>query len=187
MTQRPSPNFTPSDGTPKVGFIIHGTLGRYEGAIEWLCTPPEKRAPVSYSSAHYVIAKDGRYTQLVQNKDVAWHAGTISNPVAEAKTVLPKTVLGTYKNPNQSFIGIECEWFMGDALTDTQFAVIAKIILESGISNPIVLTHSMVTDFKADFWLSSAGIVAEIKKRLVPALPSKEELRAQIIKLLNQL
>lgn len=182
-----SPNFTPSDGTPKIGFIIHGTLGNYEGAINWLCTPPNKRTPPSYSSAHYVIAKDGRYEQLVDNKDVAWHAGTVSNPKPEATKLLPKTILGTYKNPNQSFIGIELEWFIGDVITEAQLSAMVKIIATSGISNPILLTHNMITDFKADFdATTNTFILSELKKRLTTS-PPKEEVKAQIIQLLNSL
>lgn len=179
-----TPNFTKGTA-PKIGFIIHGTLGSYEGAVEWLCTPPEKRNPVSYSSAHYVIAKDGRCTQLVKNEDVAWHAGVISNPDQEAAKTLPKTIFGTYKNPNESFIGIELEWFQGDKFTEAQIAEVVKIIKDSGIKDPILLTHRQVTDYKADFPENS--IINSIKARLVPKEKTKEEVKAEIIKLVNQL
>lgn len=178
-------NFT--KGTePKIGFIIHGTLGNYDGAVSWLYEPCGNRNPVSYSSAHYVIAKDGRMTQLVKNEDVAWHAGTVSNPTKEAQAVLPKTILGGYKNPNQSFIGIELEWFTGDAITEAQYGEVVKIISTSGIKNPVILCHSQVTDFKADFGNKSNDIILNIRGRLVPKT-SKEEIKAQIINLINQL
>lgn len=144
-----SPNFT--KGTrPKIGYIVHGTLGKYEGAIEWLCTPPEKRPVVSYSSAHYVIAKDGRVTQLVNDNDVSWHAGNISNPTSRAKEVLP-SYLGKYLNPNESFIGIELEWFLGDIITEAQYLAVIDIIKRGGIKNPVILCHKEVTDYKSDF------------------------------------
>jgi N-acetyl-anhydromuramyl-L-alanine amidase AmpD len=50
--------------------VIHDTEGSYESSIAWF------QDPASYVSAHYVIrSSDGQVTQMVQNKDVAWHAG----------------------------------------------------------------------------------------------------------------
>jgi N-acetyl-anhydromuramyl-L-alanine amidase AmpD len=179
-------NFT--KGTiPKIGFVIHGTLGNYDGAVDWLYQPCANRNPVTYSSAHYVIAKDGRMTQLVENSNVAWHAGTVSNPTPEAAKLLPKTILGTYKNPNESFIGIELEWFAGDAITEAQYSEIVKIINTSGIKDPILLCHTQITDYKADFGNKSNDIILNIKSRLQPKQASREEIKAQIISLINQL
>lgn len=147
---RQTPNYTKGDGVRKIGFVIHGTLGNYEGAVGWLCTPPEKRADKSYSSAHYVVAKDGRCTQLARNEDVTWHAGNVKNPSPYAKAVLPKNWLGVYKNPNTYFIGIECEWFVGDKLTDSQYKVIFDIIKDTGMQNPIIIGHKDIASYKAD-------------------------------------
>ncbi len=148
-TMNKSPNFT--KGTrPKIGYIIHGTLGGYDGAVQWLCTPPEKRPVVSYSSAHYVIAKDGRMTQLVADNDVSWHCGNVSNPTQRALGLLP-VVNGKILNPNQSFIGIELEWFVGQPITEAQFTAMQGIITKGGIKNPIILCHKEVTDYKSDF------------------------------------
>lgn len=163
-----SPNFT--KGTrPKIGYIIHGTLGSYEGAIAWLCTPPEKRPVVSYSSAHYVIAKDGRCTQLVSDSYVSWHAGNVSNPTIRAQGLLPK-VAGKFLNPNESFIGIELEWFLGDKVTEVQYNKVVDIIKTGGIKNPILLCHKEVTDYKSDFQdgkgVLDMSVINEIKKEL---------------------
>jgi N-acetyl-anhydromuramyl-L-alanine amidase AmpD len=50
--------------------VVHDTEGSYQSAIDWF------QDPRSYVSAHYVIrSSDGEVTQMVQNKDVAWHAG----------------------------------------------------------------------------------------------------------------
>ena len=54
--------------------ILHATVGEFGGAVNWLCTG--KRPDPT--SAHYVIAKDGRIAQLVPEHDIAWHAGTSS-------------------------------------------------------------------------------------------------------------
>lgn len=194
ITQKPSPNFTVDPTFKPIGFCIHGTLGSYEGAINWLCTPPAARVPVSYSSAHYVIAKDGRCTQLVSEKNIAWHAGVVNNPTAYAASVLPK-VLGVYKNPNSSFIGIELEWFVGDVVTEAQIAAVCQIIANSGIKNPVVLSHKEITDYKGDFTTKDGKIdmtaVLEIRKRITPAAPApvvdKAAIKAEITKLINLL
>jgi N-acetyl-anhydromuramyl-L-alanine amidase AmpD len=50
--------------------VIHDTEGSYQSAIDWF------KDPRSYVAAHYVIrSADGEVTQMVQNKDVGWHAG----------------------------------------------------------------------------------------------------------------
>jgi N-acetyl-anhydromuramyl-L-alanine amidase AmpD len=50
--------------------VIHDTEGSYNSSIAWF------KDPASYVSANYVIrSKDGAVTQMVKNKDVAWHAG----------------------------------------------------------------------------------------------------------------
>ena len=59
-----------SDGNSIDYVIIHTTQGSYSGAIGWF------QNPASNVSAHYVIrSSDGEITQMVQNKDIAWHTG----------------------------------------------------------------------------------------------------------------
>lgn len=163
-----SPNYSKAT-RQKIGYIIHGTLGKFEGAVDWLCTPPEKRPVVSYSSAHYVIAKDGRYEQLVDKKDVSWHAGNISNPTERAKSLL-LIENGKYVNPNELFIGIELEWFKGDEVTEEQYKKVVEIINKGGIINPKIMCHKELTDYKVDFENADGTlnykIVQEINRRL---------------------
>ncbi|RAL26477.1 amidase [Thermoflavimicrobium daqui] len=69
-----SSNYTsanrPADGNKINYVIIHTTQGSYAGAISWF------QNPAAQVSAHYVIrSSDGQVTQMVQNKDIAWHAG----------------------------------------------------------------------------------------------------------------
>ncbi len=53
--------------------VIHDIEGSYYGAISWF------RNPRSNVSAHYVIRdKDGQITQMVHERDKAWHA-TVAN------------------------------------------------------------------------------------------------------------
>lgn len=68
-----STNFTVSNRPTSFPFqyvIIHVTEGSYNGAINWF------QNATSNVSAHYVIrSSDGFITQMVQGKDIAWHAG----------------------------------------------------------------------------------------------------------------
>ncbi|MFJ3902042.1 N-acetylmuramoyl-L-alanine amidase [Streptomyces sp. NPDC090025] len=53
--------------------VIHDTEGGYQGSLDTLTNPAVK------ASAHYLVrASDGLVTQMVQNKDLAWHAGNWS-------------------------------------------------------------------------------------------------------------
>lgn len=56
---------------PSIDYIvIHDTEGGYESSINWF------RNPASFVSAHYVIrSADGEVTQMLDLKDVGWHAG----------------------------------------------------------------------------------------------------------------
>lgn len=158
--------------TKKVGYILHGTLGSYAGAINWLCTRPQDRPILSYSSAHYVISKKGEVTQLATHDQVTWHAGIIHSPTWRARKYLP-TKSGVpfvvpFKNPNDSFVGIEFEWFQGDKITEAQLGTVVNIIKTGGINNPIVLSHSELTSYKADFGRDEIGMypVQEVLRRI---------------------
>ena len=69
--QHPSPNCGPRrDGLIPRFVVIHYTaMADAEAAIERLCDPQHE------VSAHYVICKTGRITQLVGEGARAWHAG----------------------------------------------------------------------------------------------------------------
>lgn len=56
---------------PKIDYIIiHDTEGAYQSAINWF------RNRWAYVAAHYVLRSvDGEVTQMMDNKDVGWHAG----------------------------------------------------------------------------------------------------------------
>lgn len=62
-------NYEEGRGAPITGIVIHATDGRYAGTLSWF------RNPRSKVSAHYVIrASDGAITQMVAEKDTAFHA-----------------------------------------------------------------------------------------------------------------
>ncbi|MER6944346.1 N-acetylmuramoyl-L-alanine amidase [Nonomuraea sp. NPDC000554] len=70
--------------------IIHVTQGSYAGSISWFQNPAAK------VSAHYVVrSSDGQITQMVREKDRAWHAGN--------------------SEYNRRSIGIEHEGYIDDA------------------------------------------------------------------------
>ncbi len=49
--------------------VIHTTQGSYAGTISWF------QNPAAQVSAHYVVrSSDGEITQMVREKDIAWHA-----------------------------------------------------------------------------------------------------------------
>lgn len=181
-----TPNIS-SYTTKKIGFILHGTLGKYNGAVNWLMTAPQDRPVLSYSSAHYVISKLGEVTQLAKNEQVTWHAGVVRNPTWRGRkylptktgapgTTYPQVQIGNkrikesdfFGNPNDSFIGIELEWFVGDIVTEAQYGAIVNIIKSSGIKDPAVLSHSEITEGKGDFGRDAKGMlpVQEVLRRI---------------------
>jgi len=193
MNFRQTPNYEKFEGTQKIGFVLHGTLGAYNGAVEWLCN--NNRSPLS--SAHYVIGRnEGEVTQLVKNEDVAWHAGIISNPADNAKKVLPKNLLGGFKNPNYYFVGIEFAWgydVNGDGvvnafdktLTDWQIKTAVEIIKSSGIKDPILLSHKEISSYKSDDMLFAVDMLTKILSET--KVESKEDIKKQIISLVEKL
>ncbi len=178
-----TPNYTPGGGAFKpLGYVLHGTLGNFDGAVNWLMTPPELRPDHTSSSAHKVFAKDGRVTQLVKNTDIAWHAGRVNQPNAHAQAVIPK-ISGKMENPNSYFIGWEFEWMPGEPLTEAQYQNAIEQIKADGIKDPIFLSHKEITIDKADDMLFA---IKEIEARLKQS-PSNEEIKKQIINLTNQI
>ncbi|MGW4474701.1 golvesin C-terminal-like domain-containing protein [Nonomuraea sp. NPDC004354] len=84
--------------------VIHVTQGSYAGTISWF------QNPSAQVSAHYVVrSSDGAITQMVREKDVAWHAGNWSY--------------------NTRSIGIEHEGFISDAswFTDAMYRASAAL------------------------------------------------------------
>ncbi|MGR6913811.1 golvesin C-terminal-like domain-containing protein [[Actinomadura] parvosata] len=84
--------------------VIHVTQGSYAGTISWF------QNPSAQVSAHYVVkSSNGAITQMVRDKDVAWHAGN-----------------STYNNRS---IGIEHEGYVSDAswFTDAMYRASAAL------------------------------------------------------------
>ncbi|WP_157631888.1 golvesin C-terminal-like domain-containing protein [Catelliglobosispora koreensis] len=94
--------------------VIHTTQGSYNGTISWI------QNPASQVSAHYVVkSSNGAVTQMVREKDIAWHAGN-----------------WTY---NTQSIGIEHEgwveqdgWYT-EALYQSSAAIVRSVTAKYGI------------------------------------------------------
>ncbi len=69
-----SPNFVAMSRKPPdvQVIVIHTTQGTYQSAIDWFQNSSGSQAV----SAHYVISKKGEITQMVLEKDKAWHVGS---------------------------------------------------------------------------------------------------------------
>lgn len=82
------------------GLVLHIAEGSYAGTIAW------ENNPGSDISSHFVVAKDGRCTQMVDTHDRAW----------------------TQAAGNGEWLSVECEGRSGDALTEPQIMVLARIM-----------------------------------------------------------
>ena len=71
IEQRPSPNQSSRKGHVPRMVVIHGDAGRSDnGTISWI---QNDDSDVSY---HYLIGRDGRLYQFVDEAEKAWHSGT---------------------------------------------------------------------------------------------------------------
>ncbi|MER5360994.1 peptidoglycan-binding protein [Streptomyces sp. NPDC002785] len=89
-------NFTAGRSAKIDKVIIHVTQGSYAGSISWF------QNPTAQVSAHYVVrSSDGQITQMVRDRDTAYHA----------------------RSQNASALGIEHEGFVDDPswFTDTMY------------------------------------------------------------------
>lgn len=109
IERKNTPNKSSRNGKKPLVIVLHSTGGSYAGAISWLCNPESK------VSAHYVIAKDGRITQLCDTSEATWHAG--------------KSRWNLHKDINDISIGVELEhWDNVSRWTDEQINSCAYIV-----------------------------------------------------------
>ncbi|MCA9687824.1 MAG: N-acetylmuramoyl-L-alanine amidase, partial [Myxococcales bacterium] len=84
-----SSNYTNSSRGSVSQVVIHTMEGSYSGSISWF------QNASAGASAHYMVrSSDGEITQMVDEADIAWHAG--------------------HWDTNQASIGIEHEGFTSD-------------------------------------------------------------------------
>lgn len=116
-----SSNYSVRDSRTINYIVIHVTQGSYSGSISWF------QNPQAQTSAHYVIrSSDGQVTQMVQNKDIAWHAGNWDY--------------------NTKSIGIEHEGYVSDPawFTDTMYRSSANLTKWLGQKYNIPLDRSHI-------------------------------------------
>ncbi len=95
-------HYTPRSGRKITYVVIHTIEGSAAGAISWF------KNPKSRVSAHYIVSKAGVVTQMIREKDRAWHAGSSSY--------------------NERSIGIENGGYAGKNLwTEVQYRELAKL------------------------------------------------------------
>ena len=128
ITKKNSPNkYNGRNGWKPDMIVCHITEGSFDGAVSWLCNPKHQ------ASAHFVVAKDGRVTQLVDLKDGSWCNGTStdsSSKVYYGKSTL-KAVRDRKTNANYYTVSIEHEGFSKDGkgkLTEAQKAATIELI-----------------------------------------------------------
>lgn len=105
--------------------VVHLMQGYYNGTISWF------KNDASNVSAHYVIrSSDGQITQMVRNKDIAWHAGN-----------------WTY---NQQSIGIEHEGFFDDPswLTQAMYRSSADLVRWNALRYNIPRTRTRIIEHR---------------------------------------
>jgi N-acetyl-anhydromuramyl-L-alanine amidase AmpD len=128
LIQYPSPNFSlrPAGVVPG-GIELHGTAGGgFEPTLRWLANQvpaPDslatgfivvngKKFYDSKASAHYLIGRDGKVAQMVDEAHAAWHGG--------GRTTVP--ALNGKTNLNAWTLGIEiCNWLGLYKHTDGKF------------------------------------------------------------------
>lgn len=110
----PSPNHGPRR-KPVSAIVIHytGSLGM-EGVLHWFA----KRD--SGQSAHYVVGRDGRTVQMVEESEAAWHAGR--------SAMYPREKPPRESNVNDFSIGIELVGTADSGFTDRQLAALYALL-----------------------------------------------------------
>lgn len=128
-------HYTPDGIKEHRGIVLHSMWGSYAGSIAWFKNPTNPG-----SSAHYLISAEGEITQMVEEKDMAWHAGIIDD-------VAPEWVR---PNPNWYTIGIELEdkqdpnWQYPEAQRKALVELVSAIQKRYSIDNDHVILHKEI-------------------------------------------
>ncbi len=127
IIQKKTPNQTKGrkNLTP-ILITCHRTCGSFDGAVSWLCNVQ------SQASSHFVVAKDGRVTQLVSIEDTAWCNGTKTDSTSSRyyKHSTLKAVNSRSDNANSYTVSIEFEGLSNEngELTDVQFNAGVEVV-----------------------------------------------------------
>lgn len=107
--------------------VSHITEGEYSGAVSWL------QNPASQASSNFVIARDGRVTQLVDLRHGAWTNGTSMNPSSNSYNGKSKSAMVRQRGDNANYytMTIENEGVYAQtkgAITERQFESTVHIL-----------------------------------------------------------
>jgi hypothetical protein len=84
--------------------VLHHTNSTFESAVAWFGNPK------AGTSAHYVVANDGRIAAMLEEYSTAYHCGNY--------------------DVNQRSIGIETEWYKDMVRGDTIYETVAKLVAD---------------------------------------------------------
>lgn len=113
--QSPNKDIGRGDYKPEA-IVIHKSEGSFESCIGWFMNP------LSKVSAHYIIDHDGKTVKLVEEHNIAWHAGVIAQPSWK--------LLKIATNPNLYTIGIELAGYAKDDTSADQTLALAHLIVD---------------------------------------------------------
>lgn len=106
-------NKSSRDGIAPTVIVDHITSGTGQSAHNWFTSPNNNE-----SSAHFIVWEDGRVTQYVDIKDMAWSNGLKADAIPRSKSAYVRSRPGV--NPNKYTISIEHAGYNGQ-LTPAQF------------------------------------------------------------------
>lgn len=127
IKQTPSSNYKHGFNKKNTAIVLHHTGSfNFKGDVDWMCNIQ------SGVSAHYCIGLEGQIVQLVQDGEIAWHAG--------------ESILDGERWVNTYSIGIECT---GDttqkAFTEPQYKalvwLVKQLMAKYGIDGAKVVSH----------------------------------------------
>lgn len=118
LTWYPSPNFSAANRQrgDVLGIVVHSTEGLLAGALATLTRP-------GGASAHYVVDRDGRVYQLVEERHVAYHVAAFGDQPAlnrNRPSWLPPYA-GQFSAVNAATVGIELVGFAAAGFTTEQY------------------------------------------------------------------
>lgn len=134
----PSPNYRSSQrGKGDIqGIVLHTTEG-WDGGISTLVDPSRQ------ASAHYGVERDGTIIQMVNEKDIAWHAGSSSN-----NWTIGIEVAGFTKRPDSfskgGMIKIGRSYKEDIGFSQKQIKSLAKLVAEICARYDIPIDHNHI-------------------------------------------
>ncbi len=137
----PHQSFRPQGERGQITMIVvHGDAGRSDtGTISWI------KNPASKASYHYLIGRDGKVYQFVNEEHRAWHAG---RSAWEGRTNLNDCSVGVcFANDGTGQEGYHFEQY------DSGGRLVAEIMERHGVPLPMIRGHDEVSPGrKTDPW-----------------------------------